>query len=161
MIHFPKNVQSPSNLDKKEWQDWKKRKITDHSSSFFLLDLKKIAQNDFIVSLNLSNFKDSNIETFTTLCPLQPIVKSCLTLEESLSMMEKCIVAPAMANSLVPKDMDLAVGLERFPWMMAKAIRYKYPISQPQKHRNFNHFKKYFWRMSLHNEFFTNHSGQK
>ena len=92
---------------------------------------------------------------------LQPIVKSCLTLEESLSMMEKCIVAPAMANSLVPKDMDLAVGLERFPWMMAKAIRYKYPISQPQKHRNFNHFKKYFWRMSLHNEFFTNHCGQK
>ena len=101
----------------------KKRKITDHSSSFFLLDLKKIAQNDFIVSLNLSNFKDSNIETFTTLCPLQPIVKSCLTLEESPSMMEKCFVAPATANSLVPKDMDLAVVLDVFPWMMAKAIR--------------------------------------
>ena len=88
-----------------------------------LLDSKKIAQNDFIVSLNLSNFKDSNIETFTTLCPLQPIVKSCLTLEESPSMMEKCFVAPATANSLVPKDMDLAVVLDVFPWMMAKAIR--------------------------------------
>ena len=135
----------------------KKRKITDHGCSW--RKLRKMTLSCLWIYLSIDSLLKLSLNLFVLL--LQPIVKSCLTLEESLSMMEKCIVAPAMANSLVPKDMDLAVGLERFPWMMAKAIRYKYPISQPQKHRNFNHFKKYFWRMSLHNEFFTNHCGQK
>merc|ERR1711971_1309917 len=50
-----------------------------------------------------------------------PIVKRCLTLERSRSMMVRCFAVHVTANFSDQRDMDSAEGLELYPWTMEEA----------------------------------------
>jgi hypothetical protein len=50
-----------------------------------------------------------------------PIVKRCLTLERSRSMMVRCFAVHVTANFSDQRDMDVFEGQELYPWTMEEA----------------------------------------